>query len=195
MLSGESQWSCDIKEALTRSAGARKPLADVIHDPSRSAAASLIPYQAAKPHIVEKGFLNVERGPSPTALNSEHLPNTQRHYATNTTHSESLSTLSAQAQPSTATSSSEIMSMPTISTTRETVKRLARKRVADSLAECRPVKKARKRRTCIKCAEVTCSGSQTFKNCKNPCRDCRKTIGCKGRNSKRPFTLCHLAWD
>ena len=54
--------------------------------------------------------------------------------------------------------------------------------------------KAWKHRTCIKCTEVICSGSQTVKNCKNPCRDCRKTIGCKGRNSKRPFMLCHLVW-
>jgi hypothetical protein len=132
---------------------------------------------------VEKGFLNVEPGPSEPEPESSTAALNSEHSTTVTTHSESLPTLSAQAQPSTSTP------------THETVERLARKRVADSLAECRPAKKARKRRTCIKCAELTCSGSQTVKNCKNPCRDCRETIGCKGRNSKRPSTLCHLAWD
>jgi hypothetical protein len=191
-----AQWrkSSDTKEALTRSAGVRKPLADVIHDPTRSAAAPPIPFQAAKPHVVEKGFLNVERGPSPTASNSKHFPGPQYHHPTDTIHSEFSSTLSAQPQPSNSTPSSEIPNAPIV-TTRETVERLARKRVADSLAEHRPAKKARKRRTCMKCARLTCSGSQTVKNCRNPCQDCQKTIGCRGRNSKKPSTLCHLAWD
>jgi len=129
-----------------------------------------------------------------TVLNSEHSPGPQCHHPTDTTCSESLSTFSAQAQPSTSTPSSKMSNAPTI-TTRETVERLARKRVADSLAERQPAKKVRKRRTCMKCAESTCSGSQTVKNCRNPCQDCRKTIGCKGRNSKKPLTPCHSAWD
>jgi hypothetical protein len=169
-------------------------LADVIHDPSRSAAAPPIQFQAAKPHLVEKGFLNVKQGP---ALNSKRSRcQADPHRATDTTYSESLSTLSAQAQPgpSTSTPSSKMSNVPIV-TTLETVERLARKCVADSLAEQRPAKKARKRRTCMKCAELTCSGSQTVKNCRNPCQDCRKTIGCGGRNSKKPLTLCHLAWD
>jgi len=192
-----AQWrrSSDTKEALTRSAGVRKPLTNVIHDPSRSAAAPPIPFQAAKPHVIEKGFLDVEQGPSHTALNSEHSqPAPQCHHTTDTTHSKSLSTFVAQAQPLTSTPSSEMSNVPTI-TTRETLERLARKRVADSLAERQPAKKTRKRRTCMKCAELTCSGSQTVKNCRNPCQDCGKTIGCRGRNSKKPLTLCHSAWD
>ena len=119
----------------------RIPLANVIHDPSRSAAAPPIPHQVAKPHFVEKGFLNVERVPSTTGIraNSEHSPNPQLecqyHDATNNLnthsgHSGSISTLSEQAQPS-------MSNTPTI-TTRETVERLARKRVADSLAERQP---------------------------------------------------------
>ena len=46
-------------------------------------------------------------------------------------------------------------------TTRETVESLARKCVADSLAERGLVKKPQKHCTCIKCAEITCSSSQT----------------------------------
>ena len=191
-----AQWrrSSDTKEALTRSAGVRKPLANVIHDPSRSAAAPPIPFQSAKLHVVKKGFLNVDQGPSHTAFNPEHPPGPQCHHTTNTTHSESLSTFSAQAWPSTSTPSSDMSNAPTI-TTRETVERLARKRVADSLAERQPTKKARKRRTCVKCAKLTCSGSQTVKNCRNPCQDCSETVGCRGRNSKKPLTPCHAAWD
>ena len=79
-----------------------------------------------------------------------------------------------------------------INTTQETIEKLAR-RVADSLAERLPAKKARKRRTCVKCAELLCPGSQTVKNCKSPCRDCGER-SCRGRNSKKPSTLCHLAW-
>ena len=68
-------------------------------------------------------------------------PSTSEHYssnryATNTTYSESghSGSLSAQAQPSTSAPRSEMSNTPTI-TTRETVERLAQKRVADSLAE------------------------------------------------------------
>ena len=182
----------DTKEALTRSAGVRKPLADVIHDPSRSAAAPPIPFQSVKPHVVENGFLDVEQEPPPTvAVNSEHSPG-----PTDTTRSESLLSSACRAEPSTSTPNpnSVMSSAPTL-TTYETVKRLARKRVADSLAEHQPAKKARKHRTCIKCAKLTCSGSQTVKNCRNPCQDYGKTVGCRGRNSKKPLTLCHLAWD
>jgi hypothetical protein len=100
-----AQWRklSDTKEALTRSAGVRRPLADVIHDPSRSAAAPPIPFQAAKPHVVEKGFLNIEREPSPTALSSQHSESPAsgpqyHHPTTETSHSEN-STLSAQEQP------------------------------------------------------------------------------------------------
>ncbi|KAF8815733.1 hypothetical protein BYT27DRAFT_7079187, partial [Phlegmacium glaucopus] len=175
-----AQWrkSSNTKEALTRSSGVRKPLADVIHDPSRSAAAPPIPFQSAKPHAVEKGFLD-----EINIISSKTLPT------------------SAQAQPRTPTPSSERPTTPTIPrsnvpiiTAREIVERLARKRVADSLTERQPAKKARKRRTCAKCAESMCPGSQTVNNCKNPCRDCGKTIGCRGRNSKKPLMLCHLAW-
>ena len=175
-----------MKEALTHSAGVRKPLADDIHDPSRSAAAPPVPFQVAKPHVIEKGFLDFEQGPSCTiAENSEHSLGPQHHHATNLPSSESLPIFSTQAPPSTSTPSPEMTNAraPMI-TTRETVERLARKRVADSLAERQPVKKARKRRTCIKCAQVTCSGSQTVKNCRNPCQDCGETVACRGRNSK-----------
>ena len=55
---------------VTRSAAVRKPLADVIHDPSRSAAAPPIPFQAAKPHVVENRLLDVlvEQGSSTEPL-------------------------------------------------------------------------------------------------------------------------------
>jgi hypothetical protein len=53
--------SSDTKEALTHSAAERKPLVDVIHDRSRSTAAPPIPFHAAKPQVVENGFLDVEQ--------------------------------------------------------------------------------------------------------------------------------------
>jgi hypothetical protein len=48
-----------MKEALSLSSNVRKPIAHAIHDPSRSIAAPPIPFQSAKPHEAEKGFLNI----------------------------------------------------------------------------------------------------------------------------------------
>ena len=146
------------------------------------------------PHIVEKGFIDQElshtgntchTGEQSQRDNSSELPSTSSMLSpvvTQVTHSTP-----QQDQPLTSNPSSERL------TTRETIEKLARKRVADSLAERLPAKKARKRRTCVKCAEPRCPGSQTVKNCKNPCRDCRER-SCRGRNSKKPSTPCHLAW-
>ena len=61
-----AQWrkSLDIKEALSRSSGIRKPLANDIHDLLRSVAAPPIPFQSRMPHVVEKGFVDSEQEPS-----------------------------------------------------------------------------------------------------------------------------------
>ena len=62
--------------------------------------------------------------------------------------------MTAQAEPSISIPNSEISNAPAVMT----VERLARKRVAECLAQHRPAKKkAGKRRTCIKCAKLTCS--------------------------------------
>lgn len=147
-----AQWrkSSDTKEALTRSSGVRKPLTDTIHDPSRSAAAPPIPFQPAKLHAVEKGFLEFDEGSSHPTLNSgcsASCPVPKYNDKTNTTGTQSLPTFSAQAQSTNTSPSSKRPKLPAITgpnalamTARETVERLARKRVADSLAE-RPRKR------------------------------------------------------
>ena len=152
-----AQWrrSPDTKEALTRSAGIWKPLANVIHDPSRSATAPPILFQAAKLQVPQCWPRAI-----PCSLESWTL--------SWSTHSKSLSTFSAQAWPSASIPSFKMSNAPTI-TTCETIKRLAQKCVADSLAERQPMKKAWKCHTCMKHAKLTCSGSQTVKNCRNLC--------------------------
>jgi len=72
---------------------------------------------------------------------------------------------------------------------------VARKHVAESLAMQEPTaKKPRKHRTCTKCAQPDCPGSQKVQNCRNPCRDCG-VVQCQGRNSKQPNEPCHLRND
>jgi len=151
----------------------------------RSAAAPAVPFQSRKPHVVEMGFVEFEQGPSEsrTSLNST-APATSFHPSLQCQMDNS-----SEVPNTSSTERASASSLPT----RETMEKLARKRVADSLAEHVPVKKARKRRTCIKCAEPVCPGSQTVKNCQNPCRDCGEK-SCRGRNSKKPMTPCHLAW-
>jgi hypothetical protein len=188
----------DIKEALSRTAGVRKPLANVIHDPLHSAAAPPIPFQSRMPHIVEIGFIDSEQPEEPSHRSSSFetvaYPG-QPDGQINTGSSEQPHTSSSQAAssqqnpPSTSNPNTESSAI----TPRETLEKLACKQVADSLAERLPMKKARKHQTCVKCAEPTCPGSQTVKNCKNPCRDCGER-SCRGRNSKKPSTLCHQAW-
>ena len=172
-------------------------MANIIHDPLRSAAAPPILFQSRTPHVVEMGFIDFEQEPSHAgSSNSETLTSHPGPQCQTDVRSELPSTSSSvtqasqQNRPSHSSPSSE---RPAMVTTRETIEKLARKRVADCLAERLPAKKARKRRTCVKCAEPMCPGSQTVKNCKNPCRDCGKR-SCRGRNSKKPSTPCHLAW-
>ena len=195
-----AQWrkSSDIKEALTRSSGVRKPLANIIHDPLRSAAAPPIPFQSRMPHIVEAGFIDFEQEPPHRSPSFETVtyypgPSPSQHNINSELPFTSESSPVTSQQNLNQSNSNLISERSQMITTRETIEKLARKRVADSLAERLPTKKARKRRTCVKCAEPTCPGSQTVKNCRSSCRDCGER-SCKGRNSKKPSTPCHLAW-
>ena len=118
------------------------------------------------PHIVEKGFIDFEQEPSHSGSTCHAVhQQSQRNTSTelSSTSSPVIQVTQLNPQPLNSSPSSERV------TTRETIEKLARKCVADSLAERLPAKKARKRRTCVKCAEPTCPGSQTVKNCKNPC--------------------------
>jgi len=170
-------------------------LANDIHDPLRSAAAPPIPFQSRMPHIVEMGFVDFEQEPPHSSSSSTTVANAVQQSSTNTS-SELPSTLPPQAvtsQQNLPSNSNPVAKRTPTVATRETIEKLARKCVADSLAERLPAKKARKHRTCVKCAEPMCPGSQTVKNCKNPCRDCGER-SCRGRNSKKLSTPCHLAW-
>jgi len=95
------------------------------------------------------------------------------------TGSELPSTSSAQAvtsQQNLPSNSNPIDKKSATVATRETIEKLARsrKRVADSLAERLPAKKARKRRMCVKSAEPKCHpSSQTVKIA----RTCVETVG------------------
>ena len=163
-------------------------MANIIHDPLRSSVAPPIPSRSMMPHIVEKGFIDFEQPEEPSHRDIGSTVAGQQSQRDTSSESPSISSpvLPQQDQPPNSSPNERF-------TTQETIEKLARKRVADSLAECLPAKKARKRRTCVKCAEPTCPGSQTVKNCKNPCRDCGEK-SCRGRNSKKPSTPCHLAW-
>jgi hypothetical protein len=56
----------------------------------------------------------------------------------------------------------------------EALDSLARHRVQVQSTSSTTIKLPRKRRTCRKCALLTCPGSQRVNNCQNPCRDCKK---------------------
>jgi hypothetical protein len=51
----------------------------------------------------------------------------------------------------------------------------------------------RKKRTCQKCGQSGCSGSNNRRFCKNPCQDCG-LCSCTGRNSQHPTKDCTEGW-
>jgi hypothetical protein len=53
---------------------------------------------------------------------------------------------------------------------------------------------ARKKRTCQKCGQPGCSGSNSRRFCKNPCQDCGQDC-CPGRNSQHPKKDCREGWN
>jgi recombinational DNA repair protein RecR len=77
----------------------------------------------------------------------------------------------------------------------EALDSLARHRVQVQSTSSTTIKLPRKRRTCRKCALLTCPGSQRVNNCQNPCRDCKK-VDCvtKGRNPKKLEEPCWKGW-
>ncbi|KIM37652.1 hypothetical protein M413DRAFT_20280 [Hebeloma cylindrosporum] len=213
-----SQWvkNSDIKEALSLSSEVRKPLTRIIHDSQRSVAAPAVPFQTLNQHVAGKGFLERCDTPLPGQPSSSHyttnnpvpsalplsFPNTQPSSQTQYGFvSAPYPPASCQSSTTRPFSNSPSHAQPVVSMPPQNLEStsvassVARKRVADALAaQGPPTKKARKPRTCTKCAQPECPGKQRVSNCRNPCRDCGR-VQCRGRNSKRLNEPCHLRDD
>lgn len=214
-----AQWQkkLQIKEALSLTSGIRKPLALYIHDPSRSENAPPIPHHMPTPQTAKKGFINVDDTANmlpgvqitTTTPNHPDTPHTREelsHQATMTSSESMPPAVAEPAEPMASTSELQpypppqsLTTLPTAATNQPTpssnnnrmlVEMLSRKRVADSILQRQPVtKKARKARTCGKCAVPGCPGRKAVQNCRNPCQDCKR-VDCKGRNTKRLSRPC-----
>ncbi|XP_006457870.1 hypothetical protein AGABI2DRAFT_215844 [Agaricus bisporus var. bisporus H97] len=99
----------------------------------------------------------------------------------------------SEATPGTLNSKSAHCDPRPGSSIHEVMVQLSRKRVADSLENNKPVKKARIRH-CAKCGRRECRGNQRAHWCSNACQDCGKS-SCRGRNSKKPQMRCDQGWD
>jgi hypothetical protein len=174
-----------IKETLSLSADARKPLSLVIHDPLRSTRAPAIPHNQLRLHHAAKGLLDI---PSNSSLGNKSFPGPSPNNLT-------LVPTTSESVPNMVGTSSGTVPLSTSPShdNRLQVELLARQRVADSVARAKPLEVPRKRRTCCKCAIFGCPGSQKVSNCRNPCRDCN-LVSCQGRNPKRLDRKCVDGW-
>lgn len=159
----------------------RIPVRNMLRDPQRSLEAPKVPETARTSHSVSKGLL-------PLAETRISLPITTLSSSDSNSHSSAPSNTSAS---NAGPSSSFIPPNPEPSI-QEVMFQLASKRAADSIPNA-PERK-RQRRTCRKCAQPQCPGSQKVGNCRNACRDCGE-VNCRGRNSKRPNKTCETGWD
>ena len=201
----------NIKESLSLSHDVRKPLVTTLTDPARSITVPPVPQQPMTLHSVDQGLLTLPTmsQPNPNHPSESSAPrlidpaqSITASYVPQQPMTHHLLTLSTMSQPNpNGLSSGLLMSQNALAGPSSLqqpsipmAEQLARQRVRESVENARnSSKKLRKRRTCAKCGEPTCPGSQKVPNCKNACQDCGKRE-CRGRNTKRPNKPCYEGW-
>ncbi|KAH6903847.1 hypothetical protein BKA70DRAFT_1227201 [Coprinopsis sp. MPI-PUGE-AT-0042] len=183
----------------------RGPVRAALVHPARASNAPLLLHHALQPHIVSKGFreLNPHDGgigigistasdqslgaqDLAVAVPTSSLSSDVRVDDTSTSHTN----VPNSRPPQLTSGSSSTASMPTA--VQQTIAALSMARV-EQIQEAQVTEKApRKPRTCMKCGKrggAGCSGRQSVKGCALPCQDCGK-VECLGRDSKRRETQC-----
>lgn len=168
-------------------ADVRIPLKTSLRDPHRSLDAPRVPEANRTVHSVSKGFIS-----SIGSGHSESFESAPPMASTSLLPVMSVSGLASKASES-SNSTSTFISNIAAPSLQAVMSDLSRKRALESLPQ-HPAKKARKHRTCRKCGRDGCPGSQKVENCTNPCQDCGKARGCRGRNTKRPGKTCQTGW-
>ncbi|KAF8057819.1 hypothetical protein FPV67DRAFT_1394478, partial [Lyophyllum atratum] len=161
---GDWKRNTNIKQTMAMTADIRVPLKQTLRNPQRLLQAPPVPQSSQAPLVVPSGFRPIQE---PQSHSTHNLP-------------------SGAASP-TSLSSTTPPPVTAHSPLQQSIFDLARKRAANSIPEA-AVKK-RQCRTCRKCAQLTCPGSQKVTNCTNRCRDCGQ-VNCRGRNTKRPNVPC-----
>lgn len=194
----------NVKQSKSLSSTARRPINEAARDPSRSVKAPPVPQKSLQQHPVTTGFNPIPITAPPSANTAPaSLRASLDAYPLGSTGPAVLSTASNQSSNSANAESSAHSPippsrhnsiLPQCPAPREVAEEIARQRVAHQLQTSRVPNKIRKSRTCRKCAQPGCPGSQRVSNCKNRCRDCGKG-DCKGRNTKRPDKSCSEGWD
>uniref|UniRef100_A0A8H8CGB6 3'-5' exonuclease n=1 Tax=Psilocybe cubensis TaxID=181762 RepID=A0A8H8CGB6_PSICU len=198
-----------IHETLSLTADIRGPLSIIIHDPSRSRKAPVVPFKPCpQPLTACEGLLetndngNRMLAPLPITTNAMHvdsdLPSQQLsrddmasrdiEFWRETDVISAPQQLEHQQMCPTSPRSHQLQN-------KIIMEKLARQRVVESLQKTKPIKKPRKRRTCRKCGQRDCSGSSNVNLCRNRCQDCGQYNSCKGRNTKRPTKKCYEGWN
>jgi hypothetical protein len=160
----------EVKEALSLTADDRRPVAHLVHNPSRSLIAPSIAAKPLQVHRVTTGFAN-----SSSAVTAPTQP--------------------IQIFSSIQGSSSDFPayapeSIPNDTPGYETQIVLAsEQRVSTQQQRKAVTHKPRKGRTCRKCAIGDCPGRRRVQDCQNQCRDCGR-VECAGRNSHKLHLTC-----
>ncbi|KAG6835693.1 hypothetical protein H0H93_015646 [Arthromyces matolae] len=192
---GEWATQSNVKQTLSITAKNRVPLKKAVHDPNRSIGAPQTKETSLKPHVVSKGLLPMDKDVPTTHDSNINSP----HPAIGTTSPQPSLETHIDVEPedsSNPPTSRPSGSMPSgsLALTTEVHTRLL-KRGAEASTAVQPAKKQRRERSCQKCSKGTsCPGRKESALCPNRCKDCGK-YECKGRNSKKPNKLCHLAWE
>ncbi len=174
----------------------RRPVKRLIRDPQRSQAALNVKEITLQLHNVTAGLLPLPPAP-------EHPNETMYNHIHAASCSADPSHVSEpvfshhQREDLVLGSSSDASTEATTNrdSVQDLMKEISKRRAQEATSSEPPKKKAKRPKQCRKCAlGDTCNGRQNINLCKNPCKDCGK-VRCLGRNTNRPNTPCHRAWD
>lgn len=178
----------NIKESLSLSLPARRPILKAARDPSQANNAPILSNRTLASSIPMSGFDHsiLEMAPDlPTS--SPDIP-----------ASSSSQSLPLAVSTSTQAASSTLTTAPALSQP-SMLQRLARGQVAKVVKSMpQPTEKKKRQRCCRKCGLMSplCIGNKQVIKCTRPCRDCGK-VDCQGRNpSKRgDHWKCWDSWS
>jgi hypothetical protein len=178
-----------MKQTMSISSAARKPVNTAARDPSRSTCAPLVPQRALTIHVVNHGF-------NPVSVESPHVAADgfiDSHENSYLMMPQSYSM--THVPPADCPQPSASTFPPTgsrISNPHEIAGVLARQHVIQQLQQSVSTPKVTERnpRTCMKCGDMECRGKQRRAWCEKMCQDCGQK-DCVGRDSDKPEKKCY----
>ncbi|KAJ7170171.1 hypothetical protein C8R46DRAFT_1266577 [Mycena filopes] len=194
--SGDYQTNTNAKQTHAISAKVRAPLMKEIHDPRRLELAPPVPQTALTPHSVLSGMLSltpVDEAAADSSTTTQ-APPSMNLVGGLSSGAASAATIAGTVFAAGSSRAAAIDPPVAAVSSREVLTELSKRRVEEAAHESEPApKRARRERTCRKCAVPDCPGKGSVKSCRNPCQDCGKAgqdQSCKGRDSKKLNYTC-----